>query len=170
MGGGLFTNAGAFKHFLGDYIEEIEVIDENFNYKILKKDDLKIEYRKISGIENKIILGAKFKFIQGDFKEENKKLLEEYKAYRLERQPQGFPNCGSVFKNPKDNYSGKLIEELDLKGKKIGGARVSLKHGNFIENFDNASFQNVFDLICSVKEQVFEKYNILLEEEVRIIK
>lgn len=170
LGGGLFTNAGAFKHFLGDYIEEIEVIDENFNYKILKKDDLKIEYRKISGIENKIILGAKFKFIQGDFKEENKKLLEEYKAYRLERQPQGFPNCGSVFKNPKDNYSGKLIEELDLKGKKIGGARVSLKHGNFIENFDNASFQNVFDLICSVKEQVFEKYNILLEEEVRIIK
>ena len=87
---------------------------------------------------------------------------------RCEKQPKGF-SCGSVFRNPEQASSGALIETCGLKGKTIGGAKVSEKHGNFIINFDYASFDNVKDLIKLCQDEVFKKYNIQLEREVEII-
>ena len=68
-----------------------------------------------------------------------KKLMKNQKKRRLESQPLDYPSAGTVFRNPEDMFAGKLIEELGLKGNKIGGAKVSEKHANFIINNDNAT-------------------------------
>ena len=72
---------------------------------------------------------------------------------------------GSVFRNPTNNYAGKLIEETGLKGMKIGGAEVSTKHANFIINKDNATPEDIYNLINLVHRKVFEKHNIDLKIE-----
>ncbi|HQN01706.1 MAG TPA: UDP-N-acetylenolpyruvoylglucosamine reductase, partial [Candidatus Hydrogenedentes bacterium] len=86
-----------------------------------------------------------------------------------ETQPQGWC-CGSVFKNPPDNHAGRLIESCGLKGTRQGGAVISEKHANFIMNEDNASFEDVLGLIQLVKDTVYTRFGIRLEEEVRIIR
>ena len=85
---------------------------------------------------------------------------------RIESQPLEYPSAGSVFRNPaEDIFSGKLIEELGLKGFSIGGAKISEKHANFIVNYNNATSDDIVNLINYIKEKVKEKYNIELKVE-----
>jgi UDP-N-acetylmuramate dehydrogenase len=88
---------------------------------------------------------------------------------RNDSQPIGEANCGSVFKNPPNNFAAKLIEDSDLKGFCMGGACVSNKHANFIINQDNASTDDIENLIKYIQQTVKSKYNINLETEVVII-
>ncbi|MDD2909285.1 MAG: UDP-N-acetylmuramate dehydrogenase, partial [Candidatus Gracilibacteria bacterium] len=83
-------------------------------------------------------------------------------------QPKGF-NCGSVFKNPTGFFAGKLIEDLGLKGTRIGGAEISSMHANFLVSDGTASHEDILELISFIKNIVFEKYGIKLEEEINII-
>ena len=78
-----------------------------------------------------------------------------------------YPSAGSVFRNPSNDFAGRLIEELGYKGKHIGGAYVSEKHANFIINKDNAKASDIRKLITEIKEKVKEKYNIdlIVEQE-----
>ncbi len=87
---------------------------------------------------------------------------------RKERQPRGF-SAGSVFKNPENGFAGKIIEECGLKGLKFNDAFVSDKHANFIINKGNASGKDVLELIEKIKDEVFRKKGIKLEEEVVIV-
>src|SRR5690606_21804574 len=95
--------------------------------------------------------------------------METIKAQRWAKQPKEFPNGGSVFKRPKGYYVGAIMDELGLKGFTIGGAKISEKHGGFIINFNNATGQNILDIITEVKRQVWDKYQIDLEVEQRVI-
>ena len=101
----------------------------------------------------------------------NKELLEEVVRDRLKRrlesQPLEYPSAGSVFRNPKDNYSGKLIEDLGYKGLIKGGAKVSEKHANFVVNYNNATASDIKELICFLHDEVKDKYGIdlILEQE-----
>ena len=88
---------------------------------------------------------------------------------RREKQPLEYPNIGSIFKNPKGDFAARLIEECDFKGKYSGGAQVAQKHANFIVNRDNATFNDVMTLIKEIKGAVFEKFGIMLEEEIIIV-
>jgi UDP-N-acetylmuramate dehydrogenase len=94
-------------------------------------------------------------------------LIEDRKQKRLMSQPLEYPSAGSVFRNPTDDFAGRLIEEAGLKGKMIGGAIVSPKHANFIVNYNNATAQDIKDLITDVKTTVKDKYNVdlLVEQE-----
>ncbi|MCX8015441.1 MAG: UDP-N-acetylenolpyruvoylglucosamine reductase, partial [candidate division WOR-3 bacterium] len=83
-------------------------------------------------------------------------------------QPAGL-SAGSVFKNPETVPAGKLIDDCNLKGLKIGDAYISDKHGNFIINRGNARFNDVYELIQIIKSVVEKKYNIILEEEIQIL-
>ena len=87
---------------------------------------------------------------------------------RISSQPLNLPSAGSVFRNPEGMSSGKLIEDLGLKGYTIGGAQVSEKHANFIVNIGGATYDDILTLIEYIKEQVKEKYNIdlILEQEI----
>ena len=84
-------------------------------------------------------------------------------------QPLEFPSAGSVFRNPPDDFAGRLIEDCGLKGKVLGGAMVSDKHANFIINKDNATGKDIHDLILLVKEEVKKKHNIELKIEQEFI-
>ena len=87
---------------------------------------------------------------------------------RLETQPLDYPSAGSVFRNPEDDFAGRIIEEdLGFKGKQIGGAKVSEKHANFIINYNNATANDIRNLINLIKKEVKEKdgIDLIVEQE-----
>ena len=88
---------------------------------------------------------------------------------RKDKQPLEYPSAGSVFKRPEGYFAGALIEQSNLKGKRIGGAMVSEKHAGFIINKGNATADDVMKLIDFVRKTVFEKTGVVIEPEVRLI-
>ena len=102
-------------------------------------------------------------------KKSNPRKIKEYLNYKKETQPLDFPSAGSVFKNPKGYFAGELIERCGLKGKKIGGAKISEKHANFIVNLGNAKAGDVKKLINLSKKSVKNKFGIKLEEEIEYL-
>ena len=118
--------------------------------------------------KNLIILSAVFNLEEANAKE-LKDLVSERMKKRIASQPLEKPTAGSVFKNPGDLAAGKLIEDAGLKGKTIGGAKVSEKHANFIINEGNATGEDIKRLVEFIKEEVEDKYNIKLETEQEFI-
>ena len=165
IGGAVYMNAGAYGNDIQSVINSIKVLNNNLEIVTLTKDMLDFSYRK-SLLQEKdyICLEATF-----DLKSTNKDIIlnkiNEYKIKRKNSQPLEYPSAGSVFRNPTNNYAGKLIEETGLKGMKIGGAEVSTKHANFIINKDNATPEDIYNLINLVHRKVFEKHNIDLKIE-----
>src|SRR6185436_9255545 len=94
--------------------------------------------------------------------------MNNFSRKRWSSQPAA-PSAGCIFKNPGTIPAGKLVEELGLKGARVGGAYVSSEHGNFIVNDGTATAQNVLDLIQRIREQARSKRSIELETEVEII-
>lgn len=166
VGGLAVINAGAYKKEIFENIEEIEFIDSDFEIKRLKKDDIKFGYRNTQFKENKnIITSVVFKMEKGFKWTEMVTLLQS----RREKQPLEYPNIGSIFKNPKGDFAARLIEECGFKGRYFGGAQVAEKHSNFIVNRENATFNDVITLVNEIKSAVFEKFKIVLEEEIIIV-
>ena len=91
--------------------------------------------------------------------------MNDRKKRRIESQPLDYPSAGSVFRNPKDDFAGRLIEDAGYKGYRIGDAMVSLKHANFIVNMGNAKGDDIKKLIKEIKGAVKKKYNIDLKVE-----
>ena len=107
--------------------------------------------------------------LQYSNKDEILELIKKRKKRRLETQPLNYPSAGSVFRNPFNDYAGRLIEEAGLKGFKIGDACISKKHANFIINKGTASGEDVKKLINYVKNEIKDKYDIELIVEQEII-
>lgn len=167
IGGSVVGNAGAYKSCMFDFIDSITILDENNEIKVLKKDDIDYKYRHTNFKDNKklIILEVVMNLEYGD-KEESLEKVKKRLEKRKETQPLDYPSAGSVFRNPEGDASGRLIEqEAKLKGKMIGGAQVSEKHANFIINVNNASSQDVKDLIELVHKEVLAKTGIDLIPE-----
>ncbi len=89
---------------------------------------------------------------------------------RESKQPLDLPNLGRTFKNPKGDFSARLISEAGLKGTMIGGAQISEKHPNYIVNRGNATYEDISNILKLVKKTIKEKYDIALEEEIIIVK
>ena len=101
-----------------------------------------------------------------------KKIIDKTKQNlknKTNTQPYHLPSFGSVFKNPKNNYAGKLIEEAGFKGFSIGGAQVSNMHSNFIVNNGDATSEEIYQLITVIQQKVLQKKGIFLHPEVRMI-
>ena len=168
IGGSIVGNAGAYKKEIFDSLVEIKVLDENLQIKEIKKEEIKHSYRHTDLKEKPwIVLEATFKLEKGN-KEESLALVRDRKERRLATQPLDMPSAGSVFRNPENDHAGRLIEAAGLKGKKIGGAMVSLKHANFIVNTGGATSNDIKNLIKLVHTQVKEKFNVdlVLEQEI----
>jgi UDP-N-acetylmuramate dehydrogenase len=169
MGGALAMNAGAHGSETWNFVEQCEVINRFGEIKIRPKSDYKISYRHvICPDQQEWFISAYLKLIPGD-KEKSLSKIKEFLAHRALTQPINLPNCGSVFRNPKDNYAAKLIESCDLKGFRIGDAEVSQKHANFIINNGQATAKDIELLINHIHSEVLKKYNIDLIREVHII-
>lgn len=168
IGGAVYGNAGAYNACIMDYVKSVTVLDQNNEIVTLENDDIFYEYRNTMFKQTKkyIILGAKLYLREGS-KEESESIMADRKKRRVESQPLEFPNAGSVFRNPEGDFAGRLIEECELKGYRIGGAEVSTKHANFIINKENATGKDVHDLILHVHDTVKEKtgVDLLIEQE-----
>jgi len=168
-GGAVAMNAGAYEFQMKDVVAETYCIDPMGETLTLSGDEHEFGYRT-SKIQknNLIVLKTKMKLNEGN-QEKIKEKMQYFNCRRRDKQPLNLPSAGSVFKRPDGNYAGKLIQEADLKGYKIGGAMVSDKHCGFIVNTGDATASDVISLIEYVKEKVLLKSGILLEQEVKIL-
>ena len=171
IGGAIFMNAGAYGGEMKDIVESVEVLDlDNYEVKELKNEELDFSYRKsIIQRKNYIVLTIKLKLKKGN-KEEIKAVYEDLREKRNSKQPLNFGSAGSTFKRPEGHFASKLIEDAGLKGYHINDAWVSEKHSGFVVNKGNASYKEVMELIEYVQKVVFEKFEVKLETEVRILK
>ena len=168
IGGALAMNAGAYGGEIWSYIKEVETINRKGKREIFEKNKFDINYRSVSISENEWFIACKMKLeisTRTVVNDRIKKMLSE----RADGQPLGKLSCGSVFRNPTNQHAAKLIELCGLKGKKVGGAVISDKHSNFIINTGNATSLDIEQLIEFIQACVYEKYNIKLIPEVRII-
>lgn len=166
MGGALIMNAGAYGGETSTFVYEVRVIKNN-NIQDLLKEDCGFVYRN-SNLKDTVIIHGKFKLPEGD----KGKLTAKRKELLLKRneaQPVEIPNAGCVFKNPEGSFASKLIQDSGLKGATYGGAMVSDKHSNFIVNYDNATANDVIELIKIVRNTVKEKTGYDLELEVKLV-
>lgn len=169
VGGAVFMNAGAYGEQIGDRIIETTYIDEDLNIKTIKNNKHEFSYRKsIFQKNNWIIISTKLKLQKGN-KDEIKKKMDEFSLSRKTKQPLNMPSAGSVFKRGKGFVTAELIDKCGLKGYSIGDAEVSNLHAGFIVNKGNATAKDVLELIKYIKKKVKEKFNVDIEEEIKII-
>ena len=164
-------NAGIGNLSLAKNIISVKVINNKTHEKLeIPKKDINFEYRKSSFQSNDlVIISAKLYFKpNGNFEEIIKKTKKNLK-FKTDTQPYHLPSFGSVFKNPENNFAAKLIDDLGLKGFKIGGAEISTMHSNFIINNSTATSRDIYELITVIQQKVLQKKGIYLQPEVRMI-
>lgn len=170
VGGAVFMNAGAYKSDMGYVVESVKVLTPDLEIKTMQNKELDYHYRSSFFQRNRdyIILEATIRLRKGT-KEAIMALIKDRRDRRIASQPLEYPNAGSVFRNPENDFAGRLIEECGLKGYGINGAYVSEKHANFIVNKENASGKDIRDLIEKIKKDIKDKYNIELKVEQEIV-
>ena len=167
IGGLVYMNGGAFGSEIFDKIKSVEIFDENYQIREIKKEDIRVSYRKTEVQDKKwVILSATFEFEKGF----NGARVKEIKELRESKHPLDKPSLGSTFKNPTGDFAARLISECGLKGTVIGNAQIAEKHPNFVLNLGNAKFSDIESILNLVKKSVDEKFNVKLEEEIIIVK
>ncbi len=166
VGGALVMNAGAWGRNTGSLVKEVTVMDYQGKIKTLSKKEIKFAYRK-TDLAKYIILNSTFRLVR-----KNKKAIEDkinkYLKNRTKMQDNTFPNAGCIFKNPLPESAGRLIDSCGLKGKRIGDARISSRHANFILNLKKAAAKDVLRLMHLIQKRVKDKFRVTLEPEIKI--
>lgn len=166
VGGALFMNAGAYGGEMVDVVLKAEYVDGNGNIGEISVDEMQLGYRtSIFKKSDKIITRVYYKLKKGE-ESEIRAAMEDFMGRRKSKQPLEFPSAGSTFKRPVGYFAGALIEQNNLKGFSIGGARVSEKHAGFVINYDNATCEDVKKLIAHIKDTVYKADNVELQPEV----
>lgn len=169
IGGAVRMNAGAYGKEMKDIVETVKYMDYDGNIYEKSNKDLEFEYRKSMFAKNKfIILEAKLKLQKGNAQYIKYKMLE-FEQSRKQKQPLEFPSAGSTFKRGTDFITAKLIDDAGLKGYRVGGAMVSTKHAGFVVNENNATAQDVLNLVKHIKQEVYKKFNKKIELEIQVI-
>lgn len=170
VGGAVFMNAGAYGGDISQCFVSGRFINSELEVITLSCEDLDFGYRHSRMVNEELILvSAVFEAKVGN-KDEIRAKMEELMQKRKQSQPLEYPSCGSAFKRPEGHFAGALIEQCGLKGKGIGGARVSEKHAGFIINGGNATATDVIELLDYVAKTVLENTGVHLEPEIRVIK
>jgi UDP-N-acetylmuramate dehydrogenase len=168
VGGGIRMNAGAYGSEIKDVLEWVSLLERGGKIFKVRRDDLDCAYRNLKLPEGSVITGASFLLRRGK-REEIRERITEILGLRKKKHPLGYRSAGSIFKNPLNIPAGQLIDEIGLKGARIGDAKISEKHGNFIVNLGHAKAADVLALIEMVKERVLKEKGITLEVEVIIV-
>lgn len=167
VGGALRMNAGAMGGQTFDVVESVRLMDFDGNVRELAPKEMAVEYRSCATLKSQIALGAVFKCKSAP-RGEIEARMKAFSEKRWASQPAA-PSAGCMFKNPGPIPAGKLVEELGLKGTRVGGAVVSAEHGNFIVNDGTATARNILNLIDLLKKRAKTERGIELETEVEII-
>ena len=181
VGGALAMNAGCYGGETWEIVTAVQTIDRAGRVRARSRDDYDIGYRHVSlkasaagqgspfiAHSEEWFLSATFRLPGGNGAASRARITELLKR-RIATQPLSQPNAGSVFRNPPGDYAARLIEACGLKGKAIGGARISERHANFIVNEGGASAADIEALIVLAERSVLEKFGVVLEREVRIV-
>ena len=168
LGGALIMNAGAWGGEISENLIHVEVINSKSEIQKIQKKDLNFSYRQSSFNKDDILLSAKFNLKKAD-KDIIKENFIEAQSGRKKSQPLNKRSAGSLFKNPKNNSAGKLLDEAGLKGFSIGDAKISEKHANFFINDGDATSKDMLMLIKKAHKEVKDKFNINLSLEVKLM-
>ena len=167
LGGAVVMNAGAYGGEMKDVLDTATVLTPEGERMTLSNRELEFSYRtSIVSKKGYIVLEASLSLSSGD-RESIKAKMEELRAKRKEKQPLEYPSAGSTFKRPEGYFAGKLIQDAQLRGFQVGGAKVSEKHCGFVINEGNATAADIWELICRVSAVVKEKFGVELEPEVK---
>ncbi len=170
VGGGVFMNAGAYGGQISDTVVSVRAYDiEQDTIVELTRDQCDFSYRHSVFLEGKmLIISCVFELISAD-REAIRLTMNENMQARRDKQPLDLPSAGSVFKRPEGHYVGKMIDELGLKGLRVGGIEVSKKHGGFMVNVGGGTCDDLISLISFVKEKVYAAYGVALECEIGFV-
>ena len=168
LGGGCAMNAGAYGGQLSDVLLDAEVL-LNGECRTLTREDMQMGYRTSLPLrEGGIVVSARFELTPDD-PEAIAARMRDLNARRRDKQPLNHPSAGSTFKRPEGFFAGALIEQAGLKGRAVGGARVSEKHAGFIVNTGGATAADILSLIGIVQDEVQARFGVRLETEVRVL-
>lgn len=175
LGGLVCMNAGTREREMRDVVRSVTYLDKDLNRLTLESDKLEFAYRRLKLPRTHLILRAVLRLEKLKSREELDEEIRYYQKRRADTQPLNFPNLGSIFKNPQVSgkgpvvTAGRLVEEAGLKDVRVGGARISPKHANFIINEGTATANDVLSLIDLAREKVRAMAGIELETEIRIV-
>lgn len=168
VGGAVKGNAGAFGGSIADHLVEVRLLTHEGDEQSFSREQMDFSYRRSSLPDGCVVLEAALDLERGDAGEIRRRISESL-VQRNRGQPVEWRSAGSVFKNPRGDYAGRLVEKAGLKGVRIGGACISPKHGNFIINLGGATAADVLALIDLMKDRVWERMQVELELEVRVV-
>ncbi|WP_218081530.1 UDP-N-acetylmuramate dehydrogenase [Anthocerotibacter panamensis] len=170
VGGAVVMNAGAHGWETQQVLHAVEVVDRLGNHRRLSLADLEFGYRHSTFQDRDwIVLAVELQLEAGQDAQLLLHQVETYNRHRHQTQPQGFPNCGSVFRNPAERAAGWFLEHAGLKGYRIGGAEVACLHANFILNRERAKAEDIWFLMRHMHGEVQARWNIHLEQEVKLL-
>lgn len=169
IGGAIFMNAGAYGGETKDVLSKVDVLTRNGEFKSYSNAEAQLAYRdSIMQHNHDVVLRAYFALLPGE-KQVIRATMDDLNFRRASKQPLELPSAGSTFKRPVGYFAGKLIMDAGLQGFRVGGAEVSTKHAGFVVNIDNAKAQDFLDVIAHVQAVIWEKDQVHLETEVRIL-
>src|SRR5271170_7781830 len=168
VGGGLVMNAGAFGGELARVVAMVHGVTSQGELRALSADEVKFAYRRTELPPGFIITRIEFDLVEGDHGVLRERVAQ-LKARRASHQPRGFPNAGSIFKNPPGNFAGRLLESCGLKGERVGSAAFSDRHANFIVNLGGARAIEVRELMEIARRRVEQQTGVRLEPEVKLV-
>jgi UDP-N-acetylmuramate dehydrogenase len=169
VGGAVRMNAGAHGGEMRDHLTAVTIFDlTELSVATRPASELDLAYRSSNLTEREIIVDATLDLVRAPAGEVRER-MDEYRQHRAATQPPAVQNAGSTFKNPPGDHAGRLVEDAGLKGVRIGGAAVSELHANFFVTDEDASAQDVYDLVALVRDRVLRSSGIDLQPEVRFV-
>jgi UDP-N-acetylmuramate dehydrogenase len=168
VGGAAQMNAGAFGGEISQTMTSMTLVTLCGEIVEKQREDLHFSYRKLALDTASVIVSLRFRLLRSSVGR-LQQAVARVQEKRRRNQPAGYPNAGSIFKNPPGEYAGRLIEKAGLKGTTRGAAQVSAEHANFIVNLGDATAADVRGLMGLVQEEVWRKCGVWLEPEVRLL-
>jgi UDP-N-acetylmuramate dehydrogenase len=170
VGGAITMNAGAYGGDIASLVNRVEVASSDGSTRWIPVEELAFSYRHslFTERDDLLILSVELHMAQGD-KATIKSLMDTRSAEREAKQPLDLPSAGSAFRRPPGYYVGSMIQELGLKGFKVGAAQISPKHAGFIVNTGGATAADVLALMRMIQDKVKAAFGVDLEPEVVVI-
>jgi UDP-N-acetylmuramate dehydrogenase len=168
IGGALFMNAGAYGSEFEKVVAQVDGVTPEGAAIRLSRDEMTFTYRDSHLPPGLVVTGVCMELSLAETAKVTSR-VRELVTKRKASQPSGYPNSGSMFRNPPGDYAGRLIEAAGLKGRKMGQAQISERHGNFILNLGGAKAEDVRQLMELARAEVQKQFGVALESEVRLL-